>query len=119
MKSHISLESNICPVCGVTHETGALLLDKRLKQSLDRQTITGFSLCPDCKQKHDDSYLALVAIDESKSAKPYRPDTVYRTGEICHIKYAAARQIFNDDLSKYEFIYIEPDVIVKLQEMMQ
>jgi len=45
-KSHVSLEQRVCLVCGTTFDTGAILLDKRLRQHLDRHTVTGWGLCP-------------------------------------------------------------------------
>ena len=33
-KSHVSLEQHVCLVCGKAFDTGTILLDKRLRQSL-------------------------------------------------------------------------------------
>ena len=44
-KSHVSLERHVCLVCGVAYDTGSILLDKRLRQSLERYTTTGWGLC--------------------------------------------------------------------------
>ena len=115
MKSYVTLEQNLCPVCTAQHDTGTILLDKRLKQTFDKHTVTGFSLCKECEKLHSDGYLALVAIDETKSKRPYKPDTVYRTGEIAHIRYGAAKQVFDTpDLEKYQFVFVEPAVIAML-----
>src|SRR3546814_5168048 len=43
-KSHVSLEQHVCLVCGVAFDTGAILLDKRLRASLERHTATGWGL---------------------------------------------------------------------------
>lgn len=40
-KSHVSLEQHACLVCGTTFDTGAILLDKRLRASMERHTATG------------------------------------------------------------------------------
>lgn len=115
MKSYVTLEQHICPICTKTHDTGALLLDRKLKQTLEPHTVTGFSLCKECEKLHSDGYLALVAIDETKCNPPYKPDTVYRTGEIAHIRYEAAKQVLDTpDLEKYQFVFVEPAVIAML-----
>ena len=33
-KSHVSLEQHVCLVCGTAFDTGAILLDKRLRASM-------------------------------------------------------------------------------------
>lgn len=40
-KSHVSLEQHVCLVCGTAFDTGAILLDKRLRASMERHTATG------------------------------------------------------------------------------
>ncbi len=46
-KSYVSLEQHVCLVCGHAYDTGNLLLDKRLRASMQRHTTTGMGLCPD------------------------------------------------------------------------
>ena len=118
MKSYVTIEQNICPVCTKKHDTGAILMNKRLRNSFEQSTLTGWGLCKECEKLHSDGYLALVAIDETKSKRPYKPDTVYRTGEIAHIRYEMAEQIFNVEYSlrKYPFIFVDSAVIAKLSE---
>lgn len=118
MKSYVTLEQHVCPICTKTHDTGTILIDKKLKDRFEQYTVTGWSLCKDCEELHKKNYLALVAIDETKSKRPYKPDTVYRTGEIVHIRYEAAKQVFdNPDLEKHTFVFVKPAVITMLQEM--
>lgn len=42
-KSFIAIETHICPICLTQHETGGLLLHKKLKNVFDRQELTGAS----------------------------------------------------------------------------
>ncbi len=35
-KSHVSLEQHVCLLCGVAFDTGNILLDKRLRASMER-----------------------------------------------------------------------------------
>jgi len=44
MKSHVGMEQKVCPVCGQAFDTGVILLDKRLRNSLERKTVTGWDL---------------------------------------------------------------------------
>ena len=46
-KSHVSIEQHICLVCGAAFETGSILLDRRLRASMEHHTKTGWGLCPE------------------------------------------------------------------------
>lgn len=50
-KSHVSLEQHVCLVCGTVFDTGAILLDKRLRTSMKLHTAT---LCPEHQKLFDD-----------------------------------------------------------------
>lgn len=58
-KSNVAKEMHFCPVCGQTHAVG-ILLDRRLKDSLEPETVTGCSLCPEHAKLDQDGYIALV-----------------------------------------------------------
>ncbi|MDN4290562.1 hypothetical protein OA805_00670 [Citrobacter freundii] len=66
-KSHISLEQHVCLVCGTAFDTGAILLDKRLRASMERHTATGWGLCPEHQKLSDDGFVALVECDPQRS----------------------------------------------------
>lgn len=120
-KSYVSLEAHVCPICGKEHETNSILFDRRLRNSMERKTVTGYSLCPEHEQMRLGGYLALVAVDEAQSTREYNgnllPQNAYRTGDLIHIKYAAAERVFNVPLDEYAFVYCDPEVINKLKEM--
>ena len=61
-KSYVTMAQHICPICGQVHETGELLLDKRLREVFDRHTITGWGMCPKCHEKVDEGYVAFVEL---------------------------------------------------------
>jgi hypothetical protein len=46
-KSHVSLEQQLCLVCGTAFDTGNILLDRRLRASMKHHTTTGWGLCPE------------------------------------------------------------------------
>jgi hypothetical protein len=118
------MEQHICIVCGQPFDTGALLLDKRMRDSMEQHTVTGGGLCPEHDKLFNEGYLALVAADESKSTKEpngnIKPSGAYRTGAIVHIRREVARRMFNipvpDDLP---MMFCDPEVVTKLEQMMK
>lgn len=44
-KSYVSMEQNVCAVCGKTFDTGSILLDRRMQDSMERHTVTDWGLC--------------------------------------------------------------------------
>lgn len=45
-KSHVSLEQQLCLVCGTAFDTGNILLDRRLRASMKHHTTTGWGCVP-------------------------------------------------------------------------
>jgi hypothetical protein len=119
-KSYVTMEQALCPVCGKTHDTGALLLDRRLRPTFERNTVTGWALCADDKAKIDAGYIPLVGIDEAKSQKMHNgnihPDGAYRTGKIAYLRREAWERII-DVPAPNEFCFVEDGVIDKLLSM--
>jgi hypothetical protein len=97
-KSHVSMEQHVCLVCGQTFDTGSILLDKRLRDSLEPKTVTGWDLCPEHKALYETGMVALVEVDEDKTGPrgaTLRPEDAYRTGRVAHVKEEAFRKLFN------------------------
>lgn len=121
-KSHVSMEQHLCLVCSRPYNTGAILLDKRLRQRLERRTLTGWGMCDEHQGNFDAGYIALVAIDESKSTpsgSAMKPQDAWRTGEIAHVKRDVARDLFPsvtiaDDLP---MMFIDQGVMAELKEL--
>lgn len=124
-KSYVSLEQNVCLVCGHAYDTGSLLLDRRLHDSMDRYTVTGWGLCPEHLRLHEEGYVALVECDPEKSGNPragekVMPQNAYRTGAVAHVKREIVSAVFNVPVSPdLPCMFVEPGFITKLQEMMQ
>ena len=76
-KSYVTMEQHQCPACGKTFDTGALLLDKHLRNRFDRNTITGTSLCSDCNEKIVDGFTILIVVKDGETGS-----NPYRTGEL-------------------------------------
>lgn len=120
-KSHVSLEQRVCCVCGQSYDTGAILIDRRLRASLEKNTKTGWGLCPEHQALFDQGFIALVACDPERSGNPspgelIKPADAYRTGQIAHLKREAFHRIFNVPVeSRRPLVFVEPAVIDKLQ----
>jgi hypothetical protein len=122
-KSHVSLERKVCVVCGAAYDTGAILLDRRLRKSLERHTCTGSGLCPEHQRLYNDGFVALVECDPEKSGNlavgaVLEPAQAYRTGRIAHLKRETFGRVFNVPIgSERPYVFVEPGVIDTLQSM--
>ena len=97
-KSYVTMEQKICPVCGITFDTNAILMDKRLMNVFDMHTITGYEFCPDCEGKRKEGYVALIVIktpSTTTSENRVMMEDACRTGEIVHVKRDALKTILN------------------------
>lgn len=113
-KSYVSLETKICPATGKTFQTDSILLDTRMKQSMDRKIVTGYQFSPEVQEQLDKGFVVLVECDPEKSVGD-TPDTVWRTGNIAYLKKDIAQEMFNKEI--ITMAYIEPDVFAWLQKI--
>ncbi|MGJ7530539.1 ATPase [Variovorax sp. GB1P17] len=120
-KSHVSMEQHVCLICGVAFDTGAILLDKRLRASMERHTTTGWGLCAEHQKLADEGFVALVECDPQRSGSPsgrLKPEQAYRTGRLAHIKRHVFTQVFNVPIEASQpCVFVEPGVIEQLQAM--
>ena len=122
-KSHVSLERHVCLVCGVTYDTGNLLLDKRLRASLERHTTTGWGLCAEHQKLSDDGFVALVECDPQRSGSPagsgrLKPEQAYRTGKLAHLERHVFASMFNVPIEANQpCVFVAPGVIAQLASM--
>ena len=122
-KSHVSLEQHVCLVCGTRFDTGAILLDRRLRASMERHTATGWGLCPEHQKLSDEGFVALVECDPQRSGSPagggrVKPEQAYRTGRLAHLKREAFAQVFDVPIAADQpCVFVEPGVIEQLQTM--
>ena len=119
-KSYVSMETKQCLVCAKEFNAG-VLLDSRLRDSLEPKTLTGYGLCDEHNELFEDEYIALIGIDESKSTVETNgnilPHNAYRTGNVIHVKYSVLKGFFNITISKsLPVIFVEDAVIDKLKE---
>lgn len=122
-KSYVSMEQHVCVVCGKAYDTGSILINKRLRNSLERTTVTGMGMCPEHQRLRDEGYIAVVACDEKKSEKnpdgTLKPEKACRTGDVAHVKREAFSRIFNVPAPDGGVMFCEPQVIEILKEIQQ
>lgn len=120
-KSYVTMEQHICEVCGNPYDTGALLLDKSLRQRFDRYTVTAWGgMCPEHQKLKDDGFIALIEVDESKSrvhGDTVKQQNACRTGTIVHIREAVWDQIFNLPAPEGKIAFIPMEVTTMLQKI--
>lgn len=122
-KSHVSLEQRICQVCGAAFDTGSVLLDKRLRASMESRTTTGWGLCPEHQKMFAEGFIALIEFDPLRSGQPkdgmrLNAEKAFRTGRIAHIKRSAFNAVFNVAIDAHQAcVFIEPGIIERLQAM--
>lgn len=118
-KSYVTLEQNVCQICGKPFDTGAILLDKRLKDRFDHKTVTGYGICPDDQAKIDDGFLALVEVNEPENGrKNLKQEEADRTGNIAYIKRHVAKEMFNINIpDNLPLLFVDGKVIAMLESM--
>lgn len=121
-KSHVSLEQHVCLVCGTAFDTGAILLDKRLRPSMEHHTATGWGLCPEHQKLLDDGFVALVECDPQRSGSSaggrMNPQQAYRTGRLAYVRREVLAQMFIVPIADDQMcVFVEPGVIERLQAM--
>lgn len=114
-KSHVGMGHNICPICTKKHSE-AVLIDKRLKNTLTKDMFMGWEFCPEHKEQEEDGYVFLIGIDEEKSEEPYMINTVYRTGSIVAVKKAMVDTLFDKPKFRHSITFCSEEVINKLDE---
>ena len=120
-KSYVSLEQRLCLVCGTPFDTGSILLDRRLRASMERHTTTGWGLCPEHQRLRSEGFVALVECDPHRSGAPsdngqMKPEQAYRTGRLAHLKREVFALVFNVAIAADQpVVFVEPGVIEQLQ----
>lgn len=120
-KSFVTLEQNICPICGKVFETGNLLMDSRIRngklmETFDKYTVTGYSICEECQKMIDDGRVALVEINEPSDPNNLTLDNVDRTGKIGWMKREAVRKIIPGFSEDKFMCYVENGFFKEMEE---
>jgi hypothetical protein len=113
MKSYVTMVTRQCIICDKEFETNELMIDRRLRNQFEMKTKVGIGICPDHKKE---GYIVLIGIDPERSTR----DSVYKTGEVVHIKKKVFHDLFRDPpMAGEDFTFIDQATILKLQEMME
>ena len=124
MKSYVALETAICPVCGVTHDTGTLLMHRQLRDTLENpMPPNSFLPCETHQKQMDEGFILLVGIDEERSVikdGKISVEDAYRTGGIAAVKDTVAEDLFPEvkDL-KVPMMFVQDEVIEILDNLMK
>ncbi|WP_423173002.1 MULTISPECIES: ATPase [unclassified Stenotrophomonas maltophilia group] len=121
-KSHVYLEQHVCLVCGTRFDTGAVLLDRRLRASMERHTATSWGLCTEHQKLSDDGFVALVECDPQRSGSQasgrMKPEQAYRMGRLDYLRRTVFAQVFNvPSVDEQACVFVEPGVIERVQSM--
>lgn len=93
-KSHVSFEQHVCEVCCSEFDTGSILLDKSLRKTLGRTTITRKSICPKCAEKLRD-FVVLIAVKRAPPEGEQKLTISFedRTGDVAWLRREAAKRM--------------------------
>lgn len=121
-RSYVSLEQAACPACGKVYDTGAVLLDRRLQESMEHKTCTHWKPCNECSGKMAEGYVVLVAVDESKSKRnpdgTIPPSGAFRTGGVAFVRRSVWERVFRGmEAPDAGFCFAAPEVLEKLREL--
>lgn len=108
-KSYVSIAQRQCVVCGEVYDTGEILINKRLRDSMDRHTVVGTGLCPVHQKMRDDGYVMLIVANENHE----------RTGALVQVRASVWLNLFNTPAPNGGVAYISPDVLETLQSRME
>lgn len=95
-KSHVSLSTKVCIVCGKSFHDGDILLQKQLRQTLERETITGYGFCEEHQAMVDEGkvFLAEVANPPSEADK-MSILSAQKTGRVLSLPREVLKEILN------------------------
>lgn len=119
-KSNVSLGQHVCIVCAKTFNSGEILVDRRLRQSLETRTVTDWGMCPDCTSKKNEGYIALVGMDEQLSTlgeDTVKPSDAHRTGEVVHVRSSIWPKVFNVPVPSNGVAFVTPEVVELLKKL--
>lgn len=114
-KDFVSLGYKVCPVCEKQTDD-CVLIEERLRKTLERKTYTGVALCEEHKKE---GFITLIGVDPEKSnynGDKMQPENAYKTGRVVFLKKEVFAQIFNVQIDTFDFVYVKDKVIDFLQD---
>ncbi len=120
MSDFVALEKHMCPICGDvhTHNVDGILLDKRLKDIPEENTITDYGLCEEHDRLHKKGFVALIEVTNAEDQSTLTIEKADRTGNLIHMKREKLKLILGDGFSeKTPLIFIDTELADKLKEL--
>jgi transcriptional regulator NrdR family protein len=99
-KSYVSM--GLCPIC--RKENGTILMDRRIKDSLERFTIDPTHVCDKCKEKYLERGVMLI--------EPHN-------GNLIVLKDEAFQQMFDKKLPKEKIAFVTQELLDSLQSQIE
>lgn len=113
-KSCVGMSYKLCPACLDRHDE-TVLIDRRLKDSLDYDNFTGWAMCP-VHEKMREKYVILVEC-ETAPAGDNPLVSAKRTGQLAFVKRDVWEGVFNSEMPK-AMAWVPVGVIQSLQDRM-
>lgn len=107
--SYVAMEKAVCPLCGIVHDSGAILLHKQLRD-IPELGPTTVQLCEECDTNVEAGYIGLVEIVEPDGGETLKWDNAYRTGHIIFVRKEKAEEIFGMEINCPFIFAVEPMV---------
>ena len=114
-KSHVGMLHHVCPVCNNTVSTD-ILLDKRLKNSLDKDNyVLGDDLCDNCKEMRK-THIPLVEADNGPNGDRLNPHEANRTGRHAFLRIEVFSRMFGQEATT-PYVFCDTEVMDQLVAM--
>lgn len=118
-KSHVGMGFLVCPVTGEKHSE-SVLLDKNMKERLEKENFMGYSYCPEVAAKIAEGYVCLIEIKNEPKKGPTEQVSLRdadRTGVYCFIKKELAKEMFAITGKIEEIQFVSPEVVEFLSNL--
>ncbi len=126
-KSYVTMEQHECVLCGHMFDTGALLMDRRLRESFEPHTKTGMGVCNTCKTSNtglpleEYDHVAILCASDVQHTRNRRNQKVVEsanlTGDVAFLRRGVAAEMFDIDTSQHDFVFCEPEVLTYLKQI--
>lgn len=112
-KSHVGMGFLVCPVTGEKHSE-SVLLDKNMKDRLEKENFMGYAYCPEVAAKIAEGYVCLIEIkntnpdDKEAVESKLSLQSADRTGTYVFIKKELAQDMFGvEEADEVQFVSSE------------
>lgn len=120
-KSHVGMGFLVCPVTGDKHYE-SVLLDKQMKESLDKDNFLGYAYCPEVAEKIAEGYVCLIEVkntnpDDAKDVESKLSlKNADRTGSYVFIKKELAQEMFEVEKAD-EIQFVSSEIFTFLTDL--